>query len=453
MRSALIMCFLLLPAISVAAVHRVPLEHVTIQAGIDASESGDTVLIAPGTYSGAGNTNLQFNGKGLTVTSSGGPESTIIDGQNSAKAFIINDEDGAASEISGLTIMDTAYSGQYSGGAILATYLDLVLRDMVFTGCEGNYGGALTFAFGELLVQYCVFEGNEALVGGGAISLSVGATAVIENCEFRGNQAIQIGGAISPGSADSIVIRDCLVENNIAHTIAAGGISVGPNATIERVTFLNNTSYWDAGALSLSGSDSTTSVVDCIFIGNTATRAGGAISMGAGFVQPGFATVENCLFLRNEAPSGGGGIAIGNESAPTIRNCTFIENRSDEGEGGGIRCGWFSTPTLESVLITGSVNGGGISVYEWGLPELICCDVWNNTGGDFIGFDDPTGSNGNISADPMFCDPLKDDYTLLADSPCAPVNNSCGVLIGHYDVGCDSVGVKAESWSGVKSLY
>jgi hypothetical protein len=36
----------------------------------------------------------------------------------------------------------------------------------------------------------------------------------------------------------------------------------------------------------------------------------------------------------------------------------------------------------------------------------------------------------------MFCDTAALDFHLNAASPCAPANNSCGVLIGALDIGC-----------------
>jgi hypothetical protein len=77
MKSFFILLVLLsLTAAGYAAVIHVPADQSTLQAAINAAQNGDTVLVAPGTYF----ENINFSGKAIRVTSSGGYALTIIDG-------------------------------------------------------------------------------------------------------------------------------------------------------------------------------------------------------------------------------------------------------------------------------------------------------------------------------------------------------------------------------------
>src|SRR3954454_18311242 len=79
---------------------RVPSDQATIQGAISAAANGDTVLIAPGTYT----ENLNFSGKAITVTSEQGPQFTIVDGGALAPVVSITNGEGRQSVLSGLTL-------------------------------------------------------------------------------------------------------------------------------------------------------------------------------------------------------------------------------------------------------------------------------------------------------------------------------------------------------------
>ena len=85
----------------------------------------------------------------------------------------------------------------------------------------------------------------------------------------------------------------------------------------------------------------------------------------------------------------------------------------------------------------------------------ICNDLWNND----INYDgtltDQTGSNGNISADPLFCGiPHSGNLYLQATSPCAAnVPPARGAFfMGAYPTGC-TVGVEESSWGSLKKIF
>ena len=89
-----------------ATVIRVPSEHATIQLGVNAAGEGDTVLVAPGVYTGVGNRDIDFGGVDLVLLSEEGSSETAIDCQASGRAFFLHSGETLASVIEGFTIAD-----------------------------------------------------------------------------------------------------------------------------------------------------------------------------------------------------------------------------------------------------------------------------------------------------------------------------------------------------------
>jgi len=95
-------------------------------------------------------------------------------------------------------------------------------------------------------------------------------------------------------------------------------------------------------------------------------------------------------------------------------------------------------------------------VVDPGSLVFDCSDIYGNDGGDWTGsIASQYGVNGNISADPLFCDAQGGDFTIDAASPCAPTANTCRELIGALGIGCGmtSVEMQRSTWGGIKALY
>ena len=102
-----------------AATIHVPLDQPTIQAGIDVAASGDTVLVASGTYTGFGNRDLDPGDRAMFVLSEEGSAATVIECQGSDtdphRAFYVVRDDSTAFAIEGFTIRN-GYASEKGGG-------------------------------------------------------------------------------------------------------------------------------------------------------------------------------------------------------------------------------------------------------------------------------------------------------------------------------------------------
>jgi len=134
---------------------------LTIQQGLDAAHNGDTVLVAPGTYSGGDNTDLDFRGKSVVLCTIEGAETTVIDCAGAGRAFDFHSGETAGSAIVGYTIRN-GYADE--GGAIRCAYSSPQIRECVIEGGDhpahgtGGVYGYLSFpTFAD-----CVFRDNGA---------------------------------------------------------------------------------------------------------------------------------------------------------------------------------------------------------------------------------------------------------------------------------------------------
>ncbi|MCK4414670.1 MAG: right-handed parallel beta-helix repeat-containing protein [Candidatus Eisenbacteria sp.] len=421
----------------------------TIQAAIDSSAHGDLILLGDGTFLGDGNRDLLYHGKAITLQSENGlPEACILDCQGSegdphrGVAFV--SDETRESLLRGITIMNAWVGGwdfpEGSGGAVLCEWSSPTIENCVFLNNSARSGGGMTsFYWSSPAIIDCTFEGNDAYYGGGGGGLFIDSSVrpLVIRCVFKDNMR---SGITSQGS--DFELRDCEFSGHSRYGIDCGTFYTG-SFLIDNCRFFDNL----GPALRCLGPGAIISNCSCW---NNRGPNGAALLLDFDF----FGTITDCLIYGNIAEESGGAVWCGS-GTPTFTNCTMSYNKAGSGAG-GIDCG-SATVTLENTIIAFSTTGEALA----GNATLSCCDLYGNAGGDWIGdIAGQYGIDGNISEDPIFCDPWSDDFTLQADSPCAPFsspNPECD-LIGSEPIGCQPpTGVwppaEAASWGGVKALF
>jgi parallel beta-helix repeat protein len=171
----------------------VPADRATIQAAIDAAHDGDTVMVAPGTYV----ENINFKGKAITVASSGGPDSTIIDGNHSGSVVTFATDEWRSTVITGFTIRNgKAYSG---GGIAISSASPTIFGNKIYNNrADGNGGGIAMTDRDEPEIIQNVIAGNHAVNGGG-IYWNGFSGFVLENNTIIANDATSGGGIFAGG--------------------------------------------------------------------------------------------------------------------------------------------------------------------------------------------------------------------------------------------------------------
>jgi parallel beta-helix repeat protein len=453
----------------------------TIQAGIDAADAGDEVLIADGTYRGAGNKELDFGGKAVTLRSgTGNPTACVIDCNRDGGAFYFHSGEDAASIVRDLTVR----GANSDTGAVYCYNSSPSLVNCTFTGGTSNNGGGVFCEDNSspLLID-CTVSNNLANCGGG-VACSLNSSPMLANCTVRDNRAAY-GAGVWCSQSSNPILTDCLVTGNTNGDFGAGVDCYNSSPVLINCTISENCTLYGGGAMHFDGStgtvihcsilnniggdtaggiyciyDANPTFIDCIIAGNTCTNRGGGI-----FCHYATATLTNCTLAGNSAAFGGG-LECLPSSSPTLTNCTIMGNMASAC-GGGLHC-YESSPILTNCLISDNSavdSGGGLYSEYHANPVLTNCTITHNTadiGGGLtctldssplltnciLWADSPTeiclesGSPaiaytdlqdgwiglGNIDADPLFRDPdgpdgdpgtyADNDYRLSSGSPC-----------------------------------
>lgn len=302
----LILCALLCGAASVAPAHTIHVDWAasgdvaTIQDGLDAASSWDTVLVHPGTYSGGGNRNLNFAGKDIVLISLSGMNKTVID--------MLDDFDRGFNFVSGETPL-----------AIVDGFT--VTNANVFGGA-GFYCADSSPTIRNCRIVNCNAYGDHHTEGWGGAGLLVRSSSLVENCIIEHNCAHCCCGGLATHSSN-VTIRSCVFASNrdFWEGRAAVDVRYSSAATIEGCTFLDNL----GGGVSIGGW-STASISGCTFVGNASGHPVIRVhpEYGSGI------EITRSVFAFNDSSAP---VECGS-SGPDISSCCFFESGTDSLCGG-----------------------------------------------------------------------------------------------------------------------
>ena len=343
----------------------VPADQPTIQAAINVASNGDTVLVAPGTYV----ENINFAGKAITVKSSNGAKVTIIDGAQKDSVVTFNHSETNKSVLKGFTIQNGLAQGGEGGGIAVESSSPTIANNTISHNAACN-GIGIAVDFGSPIIQknkiiFNVLQACSGGIGGGGISIGGAASAQILGNTISDNSIPNAdGGGISLFAAGTPLIQGNLIRRN-----KCGGSGGG-------IVMFNQ---------------SDVNIIDNVITNNTAFSGGGIYWL---------------------TPSGTRG--------PFLVNNTLVANNSVSTQGSEIFADGFDINAL--VINTIIVGRSGQTAFFCGNfndvnpPGIQFNDVYNPSGSTYGGIcTDPTGSNGNISADPTFVG--KANFRLKAGSP------------------------------------
>ena len=283
--------------------------YKTIQAAINAAQSGDTVLIGDGTFSGAGNNSLSLVGKTLSILSQNGPDKTIIDAGRS-RLFTISSN----ATVGGISFTNgyVSYGGDWSSDSLFKV--------------NNN---------AEVLVQNCKFTGNQTV-----------ATYVTSNLQL-----------INAEDAKKLTLSNVLISNN---TIGGGGWTpyAGGSAYVvlgkvdmNQTSVINNT-------ITSSGSwyPYNTGIIRTIQLSEGSSITNSCIYNNTSSRVPSWNGIAVADVSVGDKSMNGTNLGVGSVSNSDISGIIFASNKTSIGTGVPNNHSNYGYQTLVSSVISGTAG-------------------------------------------------------------------------------------------------
>lgn len=294
------------------------------------------------------------------------------------------------------TINETILDGNQAGTVVVNSFLQqwgAVDGFVIQNGYAPRGAGVYSWASRNLLANN-VIQGNvaprEISGSGGGVYVRSGAL-VISNNVIRLNQAKEGGGVYCATASAPLLVHNTIVSNSVSAVVSSIG-----------------------------------------------SPGGGGIHVRA--ASP---TIRDNLICDNVASNtasvrlSGGGICCSSAKETQILNNTLLRNRATVRQGsvtydygGGIFVDTDTVRIANNLVAWGS-SGIQVSIKT---PQMRNNCLFGHSYSNYVGIADLTGTDGNISADPLLVDPAT-DFHLQTGSPC--INAGDGTVVPPGDLDFD----------------
>lgn len=333
--------------------------YIDLQDAIAASSFGDDIWVAQGTYyptSGTSQT-IYFTPKNGTNVYGGfaGFETALNQRDFENNVTILSAEIGSGSA------SDNSKHVVYFNNVANQTRLDGFTLTGAYNSGVSAYGGGAKVIDSSPTIANCIFQGNYAEDGGGALNHSNSGILTLENCVFDGNVGDTNGGGALRLYTGTVNISDCYFKSN--QSDAYGGAIFIYNAIVN--------------------------ISNSVFAGNIAQTSGSAIRIG----DLGTLHLSNSLVVGNFTNTTAAitTSTFSNTSSHTVKNCTIAHNKQNNSGGSSTA----STVALnDEATVTNSIIYGNISTiqvlgtglsFDYNITE----NVSNNATGSNVLYVDP----------------------------------------------------------------
>lgn len=308
-------------------------DFTAVQTAVDASEAGDTLVLADETFV----ENVLID-KSITLT---GEEGTVLDGNGAGGVMTVTD--GVTVKIQ--VLMVTNGRSDFGGG--IENLGTLLLDSVVISGNLANLeGGGIDNFGGHLTIVNSLIQGNIAHSGGG---ISSDTMLTLSHSLITHNRATEAGGGLY-NYEHGYILNSSLVENLVTGQGSGGGIYNEGNLSLVGTLVQENSTVWGGGIFN----EYLLTVTHSALIANAA-------AYGAGVYNDNTAVLSQTSLFSNTASFNGGGLF--NQDTLTLSLNTLAANFAAAAGGGVFNDGHFY---FTNTTLSGNLAGDGGGVYNSG---------------------------------------------------------------------------------------